>query len=107
MASLDQGAADDRPLVGQERLAAWHRMHDSLDVLQAPWVTWPMFLELYGLASLNQESSGGLYTLHSHLNHSCEPNVQVCLSRDHTNPGAQPAEILQLPCAALHLAPSE
>jgi len=27
--------------------------------------------------SLNVESHGGIYTLHSHLNHSCTPNVSV------------------------------
>ncbi|KAG5715510.1 hypothetical protein E4T56_gene4940 [Termitomyces sp. T112] len=27
--------------------------------------------------SLNLEAHGGLYTLHSHLNHSCTPNVSV------------------------------
>ncbi len=26
---------------------------------------------------LDLEAHGGLYTLHSHLNHSCEPNVSV------------------------------
>nr|XP_018266259.1 uncharacterized protein I303_00234 [Kwoniella dejecticola CBS 10117]OBR88417.1 hypothetical protein I303_00234 [Kwoniella dejecticola CBS 10117] len=41
------------------------------------WFSFESFLELLGLIGLNQESSGGLYALHSHLNHSCEPNVQV------------------------------
>jgi len=27
--------------------------------------------------SLNIESHGGIYVLHSHLNHSCDPNVSV------------------------------
>jgi len=27
--------------------------------------------------TLNLESHGGLYTLHSHMNHSCNPNVSV------------------------------
>ena len=62
-------------------------MHDSLVyALRSPkmsdeelqrWLSWESFLELLGLAGLNQESSGGLYALHAHLNHSCDPNVQV------------------------------
>lgn len=42
------------------------------------WFSFDSFLELLGLVSINQESSGGLYALHCHLNHSCEPNIQVC-----------------------------
>ncbi|WVQ94251.1 hypothetical protein IAU59_001330 [Kwoniella sp. CBS 9459] len=41
------------------------------------WFSFESFLELLGLVGLNQEDSGGLYALHAHLNHSCEPNVQV------------------------------
>ncbi|KAK1222402.1 hypothetical protein PQX77_014735 [Marasmius sp. AFHP31] len=35
------------------------------------------FLRGLGRMSLNLEAHGGLYTLHSHLNHSCSPNVSV------------------------------
>ncbi|KAJ7756313.1 hypothetical protein B0H16DRAFT_1826906 [Mycena metata] len=35
------------------------------------------FLRGLGRMSLNLEAHGGLYTLHSHLNHTCEPNVSV------------------------------
>ncbi|KAF9028359.1 SET domain-containing protein [Hymenopellis radicata] len=35
------------------------------------------FLKGLGRMSLNLEAHGGLYTLHSHLNHSCEPNISV------------------------------
>ncbi|KAH6909592.1 hypothetical protein BKA70DRAFT_1371651 [Coprinopsis sp. MPI-PUGE-AT-0042] len=35
------------------------------------------FLQNLGKMSLNLEAHGGLYTLHSHLNHSCTPNVSV------------------------------
>jgi len=35
------------------------------------------FLRGLGRMSLNLEAHGGLYTLHSHLNHSCVPNVSV------------------------------
>ena len=45
------------------------------------WFSFESFLELLGLASINQEDSGGLYALHAHMNHSCEPNVSVrCMS---------------------------
>ncbi|KAK2465558.1 hypothetical protein APHAL10511_002450 [Amanita phalloides] len=35
------------------------------------------FLRHLGKMNLNLEAHGGLYTLHSHLNHSCKPNVSV------------------------------
>ncbi|KAJ7146160.1 hypothetical protein C8R44DRAFT_756745 [Mycena epipterygia] len=35
------------------------------------------FLRGLGRMSLNLEAHGGLYTLHSHLNHACAPNVSV------------------------------
>ncbi|KAL4260379.1 Histone-lysine N-methyltransferase SET5 [Pleurotus pulmonarius] len=35
------------------------------------------FLRGLGRMSLNLEAHGGLYVLHSHLNHSCSPNVSV------------------------------
>ncbi|KAF9562868.1 SET domain-containing protein [Agrocybe pediades] len=35
------------------------------------------FLRGLGRMSLNLEAHGGLYTVHSHLNHSCDPNVSV------------------------------
>jgi len=35
------------------------------------------FLRSLGMVSLNLEAHGGLYTLHAHLNHSCNPNVSV------------------------------
>ncbi|KDQ55937.1 hypothetical protein JAAARDRAFT_36713 [Jaapia argillacea MUCL 33604] len=35
------------------------------------------FLRGLGRMSLNQEGHGGIYALHSHMNHSCSPNVSV------------------------------
>jgi len=35
------------------------------------------FLRALGRMNLNQENHGGVYVLHSHLNHSCRPNVSV------------------------------
>ena len=78
----------NRPYTGEQRLATWRTMHDSLYCLQPAditdaeaerWFSWTSFLEMLGMAGLNQESSGGLYALHAHLNHSCAPNVQVRL----------------------------
>ncbi len=44
---------------------------------QERWFSFNSFLDLMGLATLNQEDSGGLYALHAHINHSCEPNLMV------------------------------
>lgn len=41
------------------------------------WFSYHAFLELLGMVNINLEDSGGIYALHAHLNHSCEPNVQV------------------------------
>ncbi|TFK48194.1 SET domain-containing protein [Heliocybe sulcata] len=35
------------------------------------------FLRSLGRMNLNQETHGGTYVLHSHLNHSCRPNISV------------------------------
>lgn len=43
----------------------------------ASWFSYERFLELIGMVNLNSEDAGGLYALHAHLNHSCEPNVTV------------------------------
>lgn len=43
------------------------------------WFSYESFLQMLGMISINQEDSGGVYALHSHLNHSCQPNLQVCL----------------------------
>ncbi|CDU25573.1 uncharacterized protein SPSC_05466 [Sporisorium scitamineum] len=37
----------------------------------------PTFLKLLGRSNINMEKFGGLYLLHSFLNHSCSPNVQI------------------------------
>jgi hypothetical protein len=44
---------------------------------EARWFSFDSFCQLLGLAGLNQEDSGGLYALHAHLNHDCDPNVRV------------------------------
>ncbi|KAF9074395.1 hypothetical protein BDP27DRAFT_187636 [Rhodocollybia butyracea] len=35
------------------------------------------FLRNLGKMNLNLEAHGGLYVLHSHLNHSCDPNISI------------------------------
>lgn len=39
--------------------------------------SWQGFLKHLGRANLNMEAQGGMYLVHSMLNHSCEPNVKV------------------------------
>ncbi|TFY54800.1 hypothetical protein EVG20_g9558, partial [Dentipellis fragilis] len=43
----------------------------------AAFFTYDGFLRSLGRMSLNLEAHGGLYTLHSHLNHACTPTVSV------------------------------
>lgn len=47
------------------------------DEEEAKWFSYDNFLDLLGMVNINLESSGGLYALHAHMNHSCEPNIQV------------------------------
>ncbi|KAG6812905.1 hypothetical protein H0H92_015457 [Tricholoma furcatifolium] len=46
-------------------------------VIEKALFDYDSFLRGLGRMNLNMESHGGLYTLHSHLNHSCTPNVSV------------------------------
>ncbi|CAO1614042.1 unnamed protein product [Parajaminaea phylloscopi] len=39
--------------------------------------SWEGFMRALGRANLNLEAQGGLYCIHSHLNHSCDPNTEV------------------------------
>jgi hypothetical protein len=45
--------------------------------LDQEFLSWDAFLLGMGKMSLNMESTGGIYVLHSHLNHSCTPNIRV------------------------------
>jgi len=45
--------------------------------IENEFFTYDAFLRGLGRMSLNLEVHGGLYTLHSHLNHSCTPNISV------------------------------
>lgn len=44
---------------------------------ESRWFSFDSFCQLIGLAGLNQEDSGGLYAIHAHLNHDCDPNVRA------------------------------
>ncbi|SPO36839.1 related to Potential protein lysine methyltransferase SET5 [Pseudozyma flocculosa] len=39
--------------------------------------SYPNFLALLGRSNVNMESHGGLYLLHSFLNHDCRPNIKI------------------------------
>ncbi|PKI85396.1 hypothetical protein MVES_000236 [Malassezia vespertilionis] len=43
----------------------------------AELLSWDTFLRMLGRANLNMESHGGLYLVHSQLNHDCDPNVGI------------------------------
>ncbi|KAH8988997.1 SET domain-containing protein [Lactarius hatsudake] len=60
----------------QKKLAKLLKRPPLKDVADALF-TYDGFLHGLGRMSLNLEAHGGLYTLHSHLNHSCRPNVSV------------------------------
>lgn len=70
-----------------QKLLTRHRHSQPIPLTEKEaqrWFSFESFLELLGLGSINQEDSGGLYALHAHINHSCEPNVSVSIS--HTAP---------------------
>ncbi|KAI0297053.1 hypothetical protein B0F90DRAFT_1876045 [Multifurca ochricompacta] len=79
-----QGAEPDRAtwqaahkaFVQAFKLAKLLKRPPPKDVADALF-TYDGFLHGLGRMSLNLEAHGGLYTLHSHLNHSCRPNISV------------------------------
>ncbi|OJT11307.1 putative protein lysine methyltransferase SET5 [Trametes pubescens] len=60
----------------KKRLAKLLRKSLRPDVADALF-SYDAFLRGLGRMSLNLEAHGGLYVLHSHINHSCAPNVSV------------------------------
>ncbi|KAI9507928.1 SET domain-containing protein [Russula earlei] len=60
----------------QKKLAKLLKRPTPKEVADALF-TYDGFLHGLGRMSLNLEAHGGLYTLHSHLNHSCSPNISV------------------------------
>ncbi|RXW15364.1 hypothetical protein EST38_g10490 [Candolleomyces aberdarensis] len=61
----------------QKKLAKLLKKPLPLEVDQEFFEYDPGFLKNLGKMSLNLEAHGGLYTLHSHLNHSCAPNCSA------------------------------
>ncbi|CAN6606064.1 histone-lysine N-methyltransferase Set5p [Trichomonascus vanleenenianus] len=65
-------------LVGEQHEALWHKGHELLQdaVKSAADISYEEYL--YGLGRYNMNNvDGNIYALHSHLNHSCEPNAKV------------------------------
>ncbi|PFH45727.1 hypothetical protein AMATHDRAFT_158045 [Amanita thiersii Skay4041] len=60
----------------QKKLGRLLKKHLRSDIEQDLF-TYNGFLRSLGKMNLNLEAHGGLYTLHSHLNHHCEPNLSV------------------------------
>ncbi|KAH9914053.1 SET domain-containing protein [Epithele typhae] len=60
----------------KKRLAKLFKKPLPQDVVETLF-EYEAFLQGLGRMSLNLEAHGGLYVLHSHLNHSCNPNVSV------------------------------
>lgn len=56
------------------------KLEPLTDEEEQRWFSYNAMLELLGMVNINLEDSGGLYALHAHLNHSCEPKVQVSRS---------------------------
>ena len=72
------------PYPPHPRDAASSSAHVSLDLIDSArknhiksLFDFATFLKLLGRANINMEKFGGLYSLHSFLNHSCAPNVQI------------------------------
>ncbi|KAK7045435.1 hypothetical protein VNI00_007688 [Paramarasmius palmivorus] len=62
--------------IEQKKLAKIFKKPLRADI-EAELFSYQGFLRGLGRMSLNLEAHGGLYVLHSHLNHSCTPNVSV------------------------------
>lgn len=62
-------------------LEPFHVSADYLDSTRKPLIKdlfcLATFMKLVGRANINMEKFGGLYSLHSFLNHSCSPNLEI------------------------------
>ncbi|KAF5336557.1 hypothetical protein D9611_006501 [Ephemerocybe angulata] len=72
-----QAFKEPRNVGDQKRLAKILKKPLPAEIEQDLFEYEPGFLMNLGKMSLNLEAHGGLYTLHSHLNHSCNPNISV------------------------------
>ncbi|KAI6037978.1 hypothetical protein EDC04DRAFT_2896996 [Pisolithus marmoratus] len=71
-----QAFKEPKTALEQKKLAKILRRPIS-ESLQKELFGYDAFLRGLGRISLNIEAHGGLYRLHSHLNHSCSPNTSV------------------------------
>lgn len=55
----------------------WPLWKDFPENVAEKLFTWDNFILLLGRANINTEAQGGMYLVHSHLNHSCLPNVTI------------------------------
>lgn len=62
---------------GSERKGRSRAIRDFPKDVAKDLFSWETFLKHLGRANLNMEAQGGMYLVHSMLNHSCEPNVKV------------------------------
>ncbi|CAE6468896.1 unnamed protein product [Rhizoctonia solani] len=58
-----------------------------------PLFSWDGLMEGLGKMNLNLEAHGGLFPLHSHLNHACRPNISI----RHISPDGSTNSILHSP----------
>lgn len=71
-----QAFKEPKTTIEQKKLAKILKKSTRADI-GAELFEYSGFLRHLGKMTLNLEGHGGLYTLHSHLNHSCRPNVSV------------------------------
>lgn len=72
VAGLDPHLPETTPRKGRYPIRTSFPVNVSQQVL-----SWNTFLAYLGRSNLNTEAQGGMYLVHSHLNHACEPNVGV------------------------------
>ncbi|GAB1525444.1 hypothetical protein RhiTH_008607 [Rhizoctonia solani] len=65
-----------RSTVGTKQLKRLLRIPVPQEILGSLF-SWDGLMEGLGKMNLNLESHGGLFPLHSHLNHACRPNVSI------------------------------
>ncbi|KIJ60899.1 hypothetical protein HYDPIDRAFT_97759 [Hydnomerulius pinastri MD-312] len=74
---LYQQAFKEPKTVGEQKKLAKILKKPISEIMDKDLFDYDAFLRGLGRMSLNIEAHGGLYKLHSHLNHSCAPNVSV------------------------------
>ncbi|UZJ53144.1 hypothetical protein CBS101457_002464 [Exobasidium rhododendri] len=59
----------------RERKGKWPIRDQLPEQVAESLFSWESFIRMLGRSNLNAEAQGGMYLVHSHLNHSCAPNV--------------------------------